>query len=143
MPRNLASHECELGGPKDSNRLHPVHVVNNFKFNFNGCDSLPLKAKCSCMEEMVRLVLPRRAHMCKWPAVAIMLDKQAEELSAVGLHSYTAHPGTCTTRTFTVCTKFSVPVRFSPIFLSPSRVRLTGLRAFASSHKPSSPPRQW
>jgi hypothetical protein len=39
------------------------------------------------IEEMVRLVLPGRAHICKWPAVASMLDMQAEELSAVGLQS--------------------------------------------------------
>jgi hypothetical protein len=39
------------------------------------------------MEEMVRLVLPGGAHMCKWPAVATMLDMQAEELSDVGLQS--------------------------------------------------------
>jgi hypothetical protein len=39
------------------------------------------------MEEMVRLVLSRGAHMCKWPAVATMLDRQAEELSDVGLQS--------------------------------------------------------
>jgi hypothetical protein len=24
---------AELGGPIDSNRFHPVHVVNNFNFN--------------------------------------------------------------------------------------------------------------
>jgi hypothetical protein len=24
------------GGARDSNRFHPVHVVNNFNFNFNG-----------------------------------------------------------------------------------------------------------
>jgi hypothetical protein len=39
------------------------------------------------MEEMVRLVLHGVAHMCNWPAVVIMLDRQAEELSAVGLQS--------------------------------------------------------
>jgi hypothetical protein len=39
------------------------------------------------MEEMVRLVLPGGAHMCKWPAVATMLDMQAEEFSVVGLRS--------------------------------------------------------
>jgi hypothetical protein len=32
----------------------------------------------SDMEEMVRLVLPGGAHMCKWPAVATMLDREAE-----------------------------------------------------------------
>jgi hypothetical protein len=39
------------------------------------------------MEEMMRLVLHGRTHMCKWPAVATMLDKEAEELSVVGLQS--------------------------------------------------------
>jgi hypothetical protein len=39
------------------------------------------------MEEMVILVLRGGVHMCKWPAVAIMLDMQAEELSVVGLLS--------------------------------------------------------
>jgi hypothetical protein len=39
------------------------------------------------MEEMVRLVLHGGAHMCKWSAVAKMLDMQAEELSSVGLQS--------------------------------------------------------
>jgi CRISPR/Cas system CSM-associated protein Csm2 small subunit len=32
------------------------------------------------MEEMVRLVLPRGPQMCKWPAVATILDKQAQEM---------------------------------------------------------------
>jgi hypothetical protein len=26
---------AELGGPIDSSRLHPIHVVNNFSFKFN------------------------------------------------------------------------------------------------------------
>jgi hypothetical protein len=39
------------------------------------------------MEEMVILVLLGRAHMCKWQALAAMLDKQARELSSVGLQS--------------------------------------------------------
>jgi hypothetical protein len=39
------------------------------------------------MEEMVILVVHGGAHMCKWPALATMLKKQAEELRAVGLKS--------------------------------------------------------
>jgi hypothetical protein len=39
------------------------------------------------LEEMVRLVLPRRAQMGKWPAVATMLDMQTEGLCDVALQS--------------------------------------------------------
>ena len=31
------------------------------------------------------MVLPRGAHMCQWPAVTAMLDRQAEKLSDMGL----------------------------------------------------------
>jgi hypothetical protein len=39
------------------------------------------------MEEIVRLVLPRDAQMCKWPAVPTVLETQEQELNAVGLQS--------------------------------------------------------
>jgi hypothetical protein len=39
-------------------------------------------------EEMVRLVLHGGAHMCKWPAVATMLEREAEELGDVGLQTF-------------------------------------------------------
>jgi hypothetical protein len=41
------------------------------------------------MEEMVRLVLPGGAQMCKWPNVPTVLETQEQELKAVGLQSST------------------------------------------------------
>jgi hypothetical protein len=41
------------------------------------------------MEEMVGLVLPGGAQMCKWPAVPTVLETQEQELNVVGLQSST------------------------------------------------------